>query len=487
MRQKPTAGDFRAMHMTELRQVLWARRRRFLVVTGCTVLLALAISLILPKTYVGTVAVVVDTKGTDPVTGAVSPGELLPSNLATQLDIIASTRVALKVVDHLHLDRNPAMIEKFQSDTDGQGSIRHWVADKLLNKLQVEPGHESSVISIEFSAVDPDFAALIANEFSEAYVQTNLELAMDPAKSQASWFGGQLQQLRKNLQTAQERLSQYQQTKSLVGTEDRLDVENGKLVEMTSQLVVAQSQMYDAQTRQRQMSQALKKNETEQLPDILGNGLLQSMKGDLARAEAKLAQIAQRYDRNYPERQNAAAEVQTLQAKLAAELDTARGSINQAAQIASQRAVELQTQVDRQKKHILDLKQQRDNADVLQREVEIAQRAYDATSQRASDVRLQSQLNQSTVAVLSPATAPIDPARPKLVLNLVLGAFFGLLLATGLCCIAELKDTRLRDTRSVTDVAGMQILAEIPRPSSKRAVRRRGRQAALAAPVAGGA
>jgi chain length determinant protein EpsF len=378
------------------------------------------------------------------------------------------------------------MIEKFQSDTDGQGSIRDWVAGKLLNKLQVEPGHESSVISIEFSAVDPGFAAAIANEFADAYIQTNLELAMDPAKLQASWFGGQLQQLRKNLQTAQERLSQYQQTKSMVGTEDRLDVENGKLVEMTSQLVLAQSQMYDAQTRQRQMNQALKKDEIGQLPDILGNSLLQSMKGDLARAEAKLAQIAQRYDRNYPERQNAAAEVQSLQAKLAAELDTARGSINQAAQIATQRAVEIQQQVDRQKKHILDLKQQRDNADVLQREVEIAQKSYDATSQRASDVRLQSQLNQSTVAVLSPATAPIDPARPKLVLNLILGAFFGFLLATALCCVAELKDTRLRDTRSVTDVAGLQILAEIPRPSSKRVVRRRRRQAALAAPVMGG-
>jgi protein tyrosine kinase modulator len=481
-------AGFRAMHMTELRQVVWARRRRFMVVTGCAVLLALALSLLLPKTYVATVAVVVDTKGTDPVTGAVSPGELMPSNLATQLDIIASTRVALKVVDHFHLERNPEMIEKFQSasDGEGQGSIRDWVASKLLAKLLVEPGHDSSVISIEFSAVDPDFAAAIANEFADAYIQTNLELNMDPAKLQASWFSGQLQQLRGNLQAAQEKLSQYQQTKSLVGTEDRLDVENGKLVEMTSQLVLAQSQMYDAQTRQRQMNQALKKDEVGQLPDILGNGLLQSMKGDLARAEAKLATIAQRYDKNYPERQNAAAEVQTLQAKLAAELDTAQGSINQAAQIAVQRATEVQQQVDHQKKHILDLKQQRDNADVLQREVEIAQRAYDATSQRASDVRLQSQLNQSTVALLNAATPPIEPARPKLVLNLVLGAFFGCLLATGLCCVAELKDTRLRDTLRVTDVAGLQILVEIPRPSSKRAVRRRKIQVAIASPVTGG-
>jgi succinoglycan biosynthesis transport protein ExoP len=220
------------------------------------------------------------------------------------------------------------------------------------------------------------------------------------------------------------------------------------------------------------MSQALKKDELGQLPDILGNPLLQNMKADLVRSEARLAQLSERYDRNYPERQAAAAEVQTLREKLGAELETATGSINQAAQIAAQRADGARAQVERQKQSILDLRQQRDTADVLVREVDIAQRDYDAASQRANDVRLQSQLNQSTVAILSPATAPIDPSRPRVALNLVLGAFFGLLLATALCCMAELKDPRLRDTRGFADVAGLQILAEVPRSARVRGSRR---------------
>jgi polysaccharide biosynthesis transport protein len=473
------------MHLSEVWRVLRARKQRFLLISGGCVLLAVSITLILPETYVATVSVVIDSKATDPVTGAAAPGELMPSNLITQLDIIASTRVALKVVDRFHLDSNPQMIESFAAATGGAGTIRDWLAARLLNKLTAEPTHQSSVVNISFAAPDPQFAAGVANAFADAYMQTDFELNMDPASRQASWFDQQLQQLKRNLQLAQERLSQYQQKKSIVASDDRLDVENAKLAELSSQYVLAQSAVSDTDTRRRQMNQALKKGEIQQLPDILGNSLLQSMKADLTRAQGRLAQLAQRYDRNHPEYQSAAAEVQTLEARFSAELQTATGSINQAAEMAVQRASELQHQVDRQKQQILELRQTRDNVSVLQRDMEIAQHAYDAVSNRASEVRLQSQLNQSTVAILSPAAIPAKPARPIVALNVALGLFFGIALATSLCSFAEIRDPRLRLTRGVTELAGLPILAEIPQRASKRQVRRRKAKIMLSPAVLG--
>src|SRR6266702_1928030 len=114
------------MHLSEVWRVLRARKGRFALIAGGCVFLSVLITLILPETYVATASVVIDSKATDPVTGATAPGELLPSNLLTQLEIISSTRVALKVVDHLHLDRNPQMIASFQEETGGAGSIRDW-------------------------------------------------------------------------------------------------------------------------------------------------------------------------------------------------------------------------------------------------------------------------------------------------------------------------------------------------------------------------
>ncbi len=452
------------MKLTQLFEVCWARRWLFSVVLIGIVGATSAYSLLKSKTYVAEVAVLVDAKNTDPVTGSPLPQQLQSSIQATQADVISSHNVALKVVDELQLAADPATQLEFAEDHDAAGSIRDWLADKLLKKLTVRSSHDSNVISIDVEAGAPVLAARLANAFADSYIQTSLELRIDPAKRQALWFDDQLQGLRKALQSSQQRLSQYQQQRKIVGTDDRLDVESAKLNEIASQLVTAQTAMYDAESRQKQMTQALQKNQLEELPDILGNGLLQSMKADLVRAEGKLAQVAQRYGKNHPENVSAAAEVQTLRSKLATELATVKGSIDQAAQLSRQRAAEGQKALDAQKRRILELKQQRDGLDVLSREVENAQRAYDAAMQRTNELSLTSRLDQTNIAILNPATPPLRVAGPKVLRNIFLSVLAGTLLAAGTVLMLELFDRRVRSSADLLEPGpggALPVLAEI--------------------------
>src|SRR5690606_39387567 len=82
-----------------------------------------------------------------------------------------------------------------------------------------------------------------------------------------------------------------------------------RLQEMSSQLVKAQAALVEAETR------AEARSSTE-LADLMSNPLLQSLKSELARAEAKLADLSQRVDRNHPQYRSAAAEVAALKAQL---------------------------------------------------------------------------------------------------------------------------------------------------------------------------
>jgi polysaccharide biosynthesis transport protein len=472
------------MRLAELWRAIRARKWRFLTVLVSVLLLATLVTVCIPETYLGTASVVIDNKATDPLTGATAPGELLPINLSTQIEIINSPRVAGKVVDRLRLDHNPAIVEKYRES--GEGSIHEWVISKLQEKLTVEPSHQSNVIDISFSAPDPQFAAAVANAFAAAYMETDFELSMDPAGRQTGWFDKQLAALKSSLQAAQERQAKFQQKHNVVGNDDRVDVEDGKLIELSNQLVLAQSAMSDTQTRQRQMSQAFKKGQIEQLPDILGNSLLQSMKADIVRAEGKLSEVAQKYGKNHPQYQSAVAELQTLKARFNAEVQTATGAIDQAAQMAVHRVTEVQQLVEQQKEHILELRQERDNVTLLQREVDVAQHAYDALAARATEIRLQSQLNQSTVAVLDTAAVPIRPYRPKPVLNLALALVFGMLLAAASCSSAEVKDPRLRQTAGLLEVVGLPVLVRIPAKRRRRLPWRSGTVVSLPAPARGG-
>jgi len=460
------------MTLSQLLHILKARQRLMGLVLAAVVLLVVIITLIMPEKYVGAASVVVDAKGVDPVTGAAVPQQPAPSNIATQIDIITSHAVAARVVDRLKLTQNRRYIDKYQHATHGLFftgdwvSLRDWIADKLLEKVDIDPAKDSNVITITFGDPDPVFAAAVANAFAEAYIQTNLELTADPASRQAVWFKDQLQQLRRALEVAQQTLAEHQRKVGVIASDGQLDVENAKLQDIASQLVTAQTSMYDADTRLAQMNRALEKHELSELPDVIGDTVLQGLKSDLSRAESNLAETAARYDHNHPQYQSAKAQVGSIQAKIAAEINTAKGAISQTAQIARKRAQELQVALEQQKSRILELKREHNDLDVLQKDVDSAQKAYDTTSQRATEVRMQGQLQQTDVAFLSAAVPPLHPSRPKPLLYIAIGAVLGLLLGAAAALRAEVLDRRIRSGSDLVLVCGIRLLGELPGPAA---------------------
>ena len=176
------------------------------ITTGVTLL----VSLVMPPNYTAETTLVVNSKSVDPVSGMVVPSMLLvPSYLPTQVNIISSHSVALKVVDKLNLASVPSVKEDFIKDTDGKGTIRDWLADLLLKHLDVTPSKESSVISIDFDSHDPGFAAAVANAFAQAYIETNLDLKNEPVRQNAAFFDDQIKVLRARLEKAQAKLAVY--------------------------------------------------------------------------------------------------------------------------------------------------------------------------------------------------------------------------------------------------------------------------------------
>ncbi len=468
------------MNFIQLILILLARKRIILLTLLVTVATTTVISLLLPKSYTGTASVLVDFKGTDPITGMVLPAQLLPGYMATQVDIITSHNVALKVVDRLKIDKVPDIIEKFNEEALGKGDIRDWLADSLLADLEVQPSRESNVIVINFSGADPRFAAELANTFVWAYIQANLELKVDPARQQTAWFDEQIKGLRTKVEEAQKRLSDYHRESGLMpmAMDGRLDVESARLSELSSQLVAAQTQTYDSVTRQRQISGAHAKGKLGELPEILSNSLIQGMKSDLARAEGKLAEASGRLDRNHPQYQSAMAEVQSLKQKIAAEIQTAKGSIENAAVQAQQRENELKKALAEQKARVMELKQRHDRSDLLTQEMNSAQAALDSTTQRANQIRLESQRNVTDIAVLNPAIAPIKPSKPKVLLNIILSILLGSMLGVGFGFLAEMTDRRVRSTEDITEGLGLPVLATIATPRRRQSKLFRRRQAA---------
>ena len=445
------------MNLRQFLMLLRARRRLILSTLFATVLLALGWSLVQNKTYTATASVLLNYKGVDPLTGLTMPGQLLPGYMATQIDIISSKNVALRVVDRLRLASSPAVIAQFEEATDGKGTVRDWLADLLLRRIDIKPARESSVVEISFKGADPAFSAAVANAFAEEYQNASVQLKTEPMKKAASYFNEQTRQLRDNVEAAQARLSKYQQEKGIVSLDNnRVDVELSRLNDLSSQLVAAQAAALEATSRERMAGGGGANS-----PDVSNNPLVQNLRVALAAAEAKLAESAARYGSNHPQYQATRAEVEKMRADLNAALGTVSRSVGGNAQVLRQREDQLREAVAAQKTRVLELNRTRDELGVLLKDLDSAQRAFDAASGRFSQTRIEAQAEQSDIAVLNPAVAPVEPSGPRVLLNTLVAILLGTVLGLGLALLLELLQRPVRSGGDMQELLGIPVLGTI--------------------------
>jgi polysaccharide biosynthesis transport protein len=434
--------------------ILRARYRVVVLVILAVLLAALAVSLALPRKYTAQTAVLVDVRSPDPVAGgAPLQGLVAPSYMATQVDIIGGDRVAQRVVKMLKLDEDPRTKARWIEATDGRGSLDSWLAESLQKGLDVRPARESNVINITYKGSDPDLAAATANAFAQAYLDINLALKTEPARIYAEWFDDQTKASRAKLEEAQARLSEYQQKAGIVSSDERVDYETAKLGEISSQLTAVQGETTDSQSK--------RSSRGDTVAEVMQSPLINGLKADLSRLEAKVQEIGVRLGPNHPERQRAESELAAVKSRLAAETARITASIETTYRVGKDRERELQAAVSAQKARVLELNKQRDELNVYRRDVESAQRAFEAVSQSASQTRLQSLSNQTNVVRLNMATPPVNPSSPKLLVNLLAAAFGGTLLGIACGLLLELANRRVRSAEDLVQILGLPVLASI--------------------------
>jgi chain length determinant protein EpsF len=422
------------------------------------------ISLRAPKLYTALASVVVNGKS-DPVAAAAYPTHLLSAEMETQTDIVTSQRVAERVARALHFDEDPALRQAWRRTTGGRGDYIGWVAGGLLQSITVPPPRESNVISIFARWTNARDAARIANAFAQAYIDTNIELRVQPAKQYAAWFDERSHALRADLEARQKLLSDYQDKEGILGTDEHLDIEVTRLSQLSQQLVAIQALREESESRELQAS-----SDNAAIAEILQSPLLASVKTSLSQAEAKLQNLATQVDTNHPEYQRVEAEIRSLKGRISQETFKIIASLHETTQVNIRREQAVIAAIEAQKKRVGELKHQRDYAAILQGDVATAQRNLDAVSQGLAQTSLESQARQANAAQLTRATEPAAPSSPKYLLNLALGIFFGVALGIASALAIEKLDQRVRRDAELPKLLGVPLLAKFsvnpvkPRP-----------------------
>ena len=438
----------------QLLRILGAHKRWIAAcVVGALALSALAL-LVIPKKYRASASVVVNGRAADPLyTAQAQQGG--PS-IATQIDIIKRPRIARQVVKDLGIDKDASARTQWQ-ESGTTDDFETWLAQGIGGGLFVAPTAESNVIEIQYVSRDAKDAARFANAFAKAYVATSLELRTNPARQFVTFFDERLAELRKQVEASQARLSAFEKQTGLINAPDKSDMENARLAELSSQLALAQSSQADAISRQRGL-----KGNASASPEIMQNPVIQQLKTNVSSQQVKVRELSLRLGPNHPQLQRAQGELNEMQARLNAEIGQVATSVGTSERVSSAKVAELRQAIDTQRNRVLSLQGQRDQADVLQKEVANAQRAYDTVMQRQSQTMLESQAQTGDVSILDSAYPPNRATSPNGPLILTLGLVAGLLLGLLVAFVREYLSPLVRGAEDLSYLTGVPVLVVLP-------------------------
>ena len=447
------------MNFTQLLEVFLGRWKVIAMAFMVFAIGATAVTLLLPKKYTATASILVDAKGGDALgaaTAAQSPNQVV---MTTQADLIGSERVARRAVAILKWDADPEWRRSWQEDGQGKGELVNYIARGLLPFVAAKPSRDSNVMDISYTGRDAAQAARVVNAFAQATIETNLELKVEPAKLFTGWFDERTKGLRKNLETAQERLTAYQREKGLVTAgEGRIDIENAKLAQLAAQLVQIQESRAESSSRQAQA-----KSDARTSPDVINNGVIATLRGALNTAETNLTQLRTQYGEQHPLVANGREQVQTLRAQLEKEMQAVARSLTTNNSVNEQRETAARAALEAQRARVLSMMNETTDAVVLQRDVESAQRALEVATTRQSQTLLESQVQQTNVFFLTSADEPDTPSRPRVFINIASGAAFGLLVGLALALWLEARTPLIRNAEDLLALVELPVLASLPR------------------------
>jgi len=440
------------MNLYQFLSVLRARRTMVLVIFLSTIALALAWVMLRPKNYTATAPVLVDLRANDPLAQPTYQSIVPQSYMATQMDIVRSNRVAERVVEMLGLEKDPKSTENWRK-AGGQGTLKSWLASDLQTGLEVKPARESNIINIAYTSRSAAEAAKVANAFSDAYLDIALDIKTDPAKKYSTWFDDQLKFARQRLEQSQNALTAYQQRTGVISA-DGVDMETQRLNELSSQLTLVQGQLTDVSNKRAQSAGSIS--------EAMNSPLINTLKSNIAAQEAKIQEASANLGSRHPQMIRMQDELNAMKSRLGSETSSIGHAVDTAYQVGRARERELTAAVNAQRARVMQFNRHRDELNVLRRDLDASQKAYEQVSERASQSKLQALTNQTNIQRLATAVEPLEAKGPTTKVALALAAAAGLLLALAGALLMELLNRRVRSVDDLSLATNLPILASVP-------------------------
>ncbi|HWO43079.1 MAG TPA: polysaccharide biosynthesis tyrosine autokinase [Candidatus Eisenbacteria bacterium] len=360
-------------------------------------------------------------------------------------------------------------VGSFQTQAPDASGVSSQLIDTYQQMLSVEPVKKSRLVQVKFSTPDPALSAAVANAHARAYIQQGQKLRSRANEDARKFLEAKLSELRQRVETSEDALNRFRREKGIISLDEKENIVVERLADLNKRLTDAEAERIGLEAQAR----LIKNRDYDSLPAVIGNPLIQSLKGQLVNLEGQYAQLAAQYKSGYPPVAKLQAQIDETKQKLAYQINSVVEGINSAYFAAVGKERELRAQMDKQKSAALALKDAGVEYAILAREANTNTELYNAVLGRMKEIGVSSEIPTSNVSILDSAEIPLLPSKPNKKMILMLGAVMGLMGGLGLALVSEHLDKTLRTPDDVQRYVGLPSLAIVPDFASLPKVRQR--------------
>jgi uncharacterized protein involved in exopolysaccharide biosynthesis len=479
------------------RQIVAAafRRRRtvgytFLAIMGGAILAAL----LLPSKYDAETKILLHRERVDPPLSAQQTGimqqaapSLTEEDINSEVGLLQSQDLLERVVVSCglqHRSKEPILSHLFGWKKLTEDELRARAVAKLRASLRIEPIKKSYLISVSYSATDPQLAARVLNTLNNFYLEKHTAVRRAPGAQ--DFFEKETESYRQGLQNAENRLAEFNRREGLVTYQTEKEASIPKLAEFELSMRQTEAAIPQLEEHVRSL-QAQVANTAPRITTELRNsdnaGLMQQLKSSLVNLELQHTDLVQKYapdDRQVLEVESQIAQVRsTIEAQEKTPIREEVTNENPTYELLLQELVKakaehasmkaLSSSYDKVVRSYRDSTIERDQKQLEQQEllrnVKTEEQGYLLYLSKREEARISDAFDLRriiNVSIAQEPTVPVFPSNPAS-LTLLIAAILGCFLSAGAVVIQEQLDTSLSTPDQVEAYLGIPVLASMPR------------------------
>jgi uncharacterized protein involved in exopolysaccharide biosynthesis/Mrp family chromosome partitioning ATPase len=314
------------------------------------------------------------------------------------------------------------------------------VLDAYFERYTAYAVDKSRVIVIEFQSRDPELAARVTNSIADGYLQMQQGARQDQAKTAGSWLLNEIENLRKKVADAEQRVEQFRSKSSLFIGTNNTSLSNQQMGEVNTQLNNARALKSDAESKARLIKEMLQSGKPIEASEVLNSELIRRVSEQRATARAQLAEQSSTLLDGHPRIKELKAQLADFDRQLREEAGKISRALESDARVAGDRVASLIILLDQSKKAASATNGDDVQLRALDREAKAQRDLLESylAKYREATARENIEAAPADGRIISRASVSNTPAYPKKLPIVLIATIATLLLSSGVVVTGEL-------------------------------------------------